>query len=207
MLFRSLISKSIDSLRSTLVNGVAPCSLPGATRLGRASPVPGSSYPALLQVIDQRPADKPATELLTVNLLSGSSKLGFTFELISSVLGSEGVGISTKDFMSKNGTISIKADSWNIFYAESVSGKTIDLPHAITITSRCPFTKPVLGAGVGSVSRTGLFQTTLVSGITSGSQIVRLRSESENKAIRFYYPSLKTDRSFLDLKFMNELAL
>lgn len=173
-----------------LIDGKRPSEFPELCSFTRASPYPGSNWPALLKVGSQAP--RVAEDwTLTVTEINDAHDV-VRFRVQGSVTGPDGDGVSTNRFVSGSGRVVIGPDDWNLAYGRKVFGRPLPAGFAVTWRAAPQFTDSFTSPGVEdpAVETT----VTLAQGLPNGRHTLELRAVTPPAtlaALRVYRPPLR----------------
>lgn len=167
------------------IDGKAPEEIRQLYTFTRASGYSGTNWPCLLRV--QRGPAQLQEEDWTLSIGRASDDYtNFTFAVIGSKTGPDGIGSSTKKFVSKSGRLVIDPEDWNLANCRKVFGRKLDDGFRIRWKSQpmwnaAPLARgPVLGRG------------TFVQGLSNGKHTLELSGEGLRAmgltAFRVYRP-------------------
>lgn len=184
-----IVKKGSAKAARIMIDGKPPSAFAELYNFNRASAYPNSNWPMLLRV--QRGAPLLLEDwTLTLTELSDDYKQ-VKFTLRGSQTGEDGVGISTKRFVSKSGRIIIEPGDWNLEYCLRVFKRPIQPGHKIEWKILPQFVDEF--AALNIADPTIETAITLANGLTNDKHTLEISGEKQTPivAIRVYRPHRK----------------
>jgi hypothetical protein len=159
----------------------------------RTTAYPTSNWPTLLQV--RTGPVLPFPEAWTITLRSISvDHATVEFDIVGSVTGPDGVGTSTKRFVSNSGRVVIEPSDWNLARAKLVWGQSLPLGFQIRWSAVPAGTNTLdFATRRSGAASEGLMVANAVTGLPNEKHLLELQGDgvSNVHAIRVFKPPLR----------------